>query len=657
MEKTAFKKIIERHLVETLPDGSMVLKLDWVRGHEITTVNAIIDAETRGCDVVFNPNKVKMMVDHVVPSGSTDSAIQAKILREWSAKHHVEFLEVGKGGICHAVTLEKGWVRPGEIGIMGDSHTGTGGVACAFEAGVGTTDLETAMITGLWICQQQKVIRVNFTGNLPANVFAKDIILQLIKRIGVNGATNAVLEFGGPVIDKMSIEGRTTISNMAIEAGATSGMCMLDEKTFNYFWPVIRENNSKNTNGHQIFIDLQRLNSDPGAEYDKIIEIDVSNMLPSAAVRFSPGDVVNVAELSDGTVNQVYIGGCTNGRIEDLRIVASIIQRTGGKIANNVRCIIVPATQYIYQRAIEEGLIEIFIKAGCFVSGPTCGACLGMSCGVIAPNEICVSTTNRNFYHRMGRDGIVILVSPATAALTAMKGKIIGPTVEMCETALLDCYLSALSSSYKSAIQLTDWKNKPFTTPDYSSSLDQIDAEHNATNIDFSGKPFYLPIADIDTDQIIPAVYLNKTDKGEFGKHCLEGAPISDDDRKELRKSQIIIAGENFGCGSSREHAPWAFQGIGINCIIASSFARIFQKNMFANGLLCITLSKEIIDSLFSKRPEKLFIYWEKGIISLGSNSVISFEISEHQKELIVNGGSVGVMLKLAAKLQMEGKI
>lgn len=258
-----------------------------------------------------------------------------------------------------------------------------------------------------------KVIRVNFIGELPANVFAKDLILTLINKIGVKGATNAVFEFGGNVINKMNMAGRMTIANMAVEAGATSGMIMVDGKTIRYFWPILAER--YNDDQEKAFDYFTSWNSDLNAEYNQIIDIDVTRMVPVITNNYSPGDVMNVSELAGKKVDQIYIGSCTNGRIDDLRIVASIIKRMGGRISNNVRCIVVPATQHIYERALQEGLLEIFAKAGCFISGPTCGACLGMSCGVLAPGEVCVSTTNRNFPGRMGKDGMVHLASPATA--------------------------------------------------------------------------------------------------------------------------------------------------------------------------------------------------------------------------------------------------
>jgi len=636
MGKTAFQKIIDSHLLRTLPDGRMVLKLDWVWCHEITTPNAIMDAEIRGCDVVFNPNKVKAMIDHVNPAKDTASAVQGQMVRNWSKKKGIEFLDVGRNGVCHAIIPEKVWIQPGQIGIMGDSHTCTHGAFCAFTAGVGTTEVENGLITGLWICPPQKVIRVNFVGELPANVYSKDLILSLINKIGVNGATNAVLEFGGPVIEMMSMEARMTITNMAVEAGATSGMMMFDRKTDEYF-------TFSSLSGGTFY------NSDDDAVYDKVIEIDVTEMVPVITDKYSPGVVVKVSEIAGKPVNQVYIGSCTNGRLEDLRIAATIFRLTKGKVAENVRCIIVPATQHIFEMALEEGLLEIFVKAGCYVSGPTCGACLGMSCGIIAPGEVCVSTTNRNFPGRMGKDGMVHLTSPATAAMTAITGQI---------SALPVCLATKVSDEVawmkkRCLTSESDWKDTPVEMPDYSSLLTNFNVGQQK---DFSGKVFYLPLANVDTDQIIPAKYLTETNKEIFAKHCLEDAPITSEQRSKIAGSKILVAGENFGCGSSREHAPWALEGVGIRCVIAPSFARIFENNMFANGLLCIVLPKEEVDLIFGDKPESISIDWENCTVKW-ADKVSEFKLSDHQKNLIKNGGSVGVMVKLAAELQKEGKL
>jgi len=644
MPKTAFQKIIDAHVKKFFPDQRMVLDLDWVWGHEITTPNAILDMKSRGINSVFNPNRIKLMIDHVNPPKDTASAIQSKIVRDWAREMDIEFLEVGRNGICHAVIPEKGWIRPGQIGIMGDSHTCTHGAFGAFTAGVGTTDLENALITGLWICPPQKVVRVNFNGELAKNVFAKDLILVLIKKIGVKGAANAVLEFGGTAVKNMSMEGRMTIANMAIEAGASSGMMMTDEKTIEYLWPTLKD---EFKNRKEALADLSKWNSDADAKYDQVIDMDASKLAPVITDNFSPEDVHSVKELAGKKIDQVYIGSCTNGRISDLRIAAGVFKAMGKPVHKNIRCIIVPATAHIYGQALREGLIEIFLQAGCLISAPTCGACLGMSNGVIAPGEVCVSTTNRNFPGRMGKGGMVHLASPITAALAAVDGKITELGIELGEK--VEKFVSSIIKD-GTPMSLTGWKEKKAGPVDYKAMLKNIG---NGEEKDFSGPAGYAPIKNIDTDQIIPARYLTETDKAELGRHCLEDAQFSAEERKIILESQILVANENFGCGSSREHAPWALEANGIRCVIAPSFARIFYNNMFNNGLLCIELQPEEISELMEVKPNSLEIDWKNGVAKTEKGKQYKFSLSDYQKELIKNGGSAGYMLKLAADINI----
>ena len=634
MGKTAYQKIVDSHLTKTLDDGRMVLELDRVWCHEITTPNAILDAQRRECDVVFDPNAIKAMIDHVNPAKDTASAIQGQIMREWCKKHGIEFLDVGRNGICHAIIPEKGWVLPGEIGIMGDSHTCTHGAFCSLSVGVGTTELGHGIRTGFWICPPQKVIQVWLEGILPSNVFAKDLILSIIGKIGVKGATNAILEFRGSVVEDMSMAERMTITNMAVEAGATSGMMMVDEVTIDYLWPVLKKDYH---NRRQAIDSLGIWNSDGDAEYAEVVEIDVSRMSPVITDNYSPGDVVSVVELDGKKINQVYIGSCTNGRLEDLRVVAHVLRKTGAKIHKDVRCIIVPATHSIWQQANKEGLLDVFMNAGCVVSYPTCGACLGMSNGVLAPGEICVSTTNRNFPGRMGKDGMVHLASPLTAIVSAIYGEITTPAMHLCNPGVI---------LKQSVARPSKWKEVEMMPIDYA----ELAKQQSGAGMNFSGKIFYLDEENVDTDQIIPAKYLTETDMDVFGQHCLKGSNIPDDKRWRLYESQILIAGENFGCGSSREHAVWALAGAGIKCVIAPSFARIFYNNMFNNGLLCIELSEDDIKKI--SRFSEIFINVEAGCIGSPSGMcIVDFEISEYQRELILNGGSTGMMFQLAAEI------
>ena len=420
MGKTIAQKIFESHLVDSPFENTYVLKLDRVFCHEITTPIAINDLIERNKDKVFDNTKIKVVIDHVTPAKDSKTATQGKILRDWAKRQNIkDFFDIGSNGVCHAIFPEKGYVRPGYTVIMGDSHTCTHGAFGAFAAGVGTTDLEVGILKGVCSFREPKTIKFVLNGKLKEGVYAKDVILYLISKIGVNGATNHVIEFTGPVVDNFDMESRMTICNMAVEAGGTSGICYPDEKTVEYLWDFIKDEYKSKEDAVN---DYKKWKSDDDAEFAKVIELDLSDLEPVCTVGYKPDQVQKVSEMKETPVNQVYIGSCTNGRISDLRIAAQILK--GHHLAEGVRGIVSPATPKIYKMALQEGIIDIFIDAGFCVTNPTCGACLGMSNGVLAEGEVCASTTNRNFNGRMGKGGMVHLMSPATAAATAITGKI-----------------------------------------------------------------------------------------------------------------------------------------------------------------------------------------------------------------------------------------
>ena len=420
MGKTIAQKIFESHLVDSPFENTYVLKLDRVFCHEITTPIAINDLVERNKDKVFDNTKIKAVIDHVTPAKDSKTATQGKILRDWAKRQNIkDFFDIGSNGVCHAIFPEKGFVRPGYTVIMGDSHTCTHGAFGAFAAGVGTTDLEVGILKGVCSFREPKTIKFVLNGKLKEGVYAKDVILYLISKIGVNGATNHVIEFTGPVVDNFDMESRMTICNMAVEAGGTSGICYPDEKTVDYLWDFIKDEYKSKEDAVN---DYKKWKSDDDAEFAKVIELDLSDLEPVCTVGYKPDQVQKVSEMKETPVNQVYIGSCTNGRISDLRIAAQVLK--GHHLAEGVRGIVSPATPKIYKMALQEGIIDIFIDAGFCVTNPTCGACLGMSNGVLAEGEVCASTTNRNFNGRMGKGGMVHLMSPATAAATAITGKI-----------------------------------------------------------------------------------------------------------------------------------------------------------------------------------------------------------------------------------------
>lgn len=420
MGKTVAEKIFDAHHVDC-PSGDIhVISLDAVFCHEITTPIAITDLMARGKDRVFDRSKIKAVIDHVTPAKDSKTAMQGKILRDWAARHEIkDFFDIGRNGVCHAIFPEKGFVRPGFTIIMGDSHTCTHGAFGAFAAGVGTTDLEVGILKGVCAFKKPDSMRVEISGSLPEGVYAKDVILSIIGKIGVNGATNRVMEFCGDVVESMTMDQRMTLCNMAVEAGATSGICPPDMVTVDYLWSFIKDEYESKEAALKAFT---RFAPDADAKYSATIKIDVSNLQPQVTFGYKPDQVKPVAEMEGTPINQVYIGSCTNGRLEDLEIAASILK--GRKIADSVRAIVSPATHDIYSSALDRGLIKIFMDAGFCVTNPTCGACLGMSNGVLAEGEVCAATTNRNFNGRMGKGGMVHLMSPATAAASAIKGVI-----------------------------------------------------------------------------------------------------------------------------------------------------------------------------------------------------------------------------------------
>jgi 3-isopropylmalate/(R)-2-methylmalate dehydratase large subunit len=420
MGKTIAEKIFETHLKDQ-PFGEVnVLRLDRVFCHEITTPTAIQDLKARGKDRVFDPDKIKAVIDHVTPAKDSKTALQGKILRDWAHRHNIkDFFDIGRNGVCHAIFPEKGFVRPGFTIIMGDSHTCTHGAFGAFAAGVGTTDLEVGILKGVCAFKKPDTLKIDITGQLRPGVFAKDVILEVIRQISVSGATNQVIEFAGPVVDAMTMEGRMTLSNMAVEAGATSGICRPDSVTVEYLWPFIKD---EYPDRQAALEDFSRFLPDADAVYAGHKIIDVNELPPLVTFGYKPDNVKPVSDMAGTRVDQVYIGSCTNGRIEDLRVAAQVVR--GEKIAGSVRAIVSPATPDVFSRALSEGLIKIFMDAGFCVTNPTCGACLGMSNGVLASGEVAAATTNRNFNGRMGKGGMVHLMSPATAAATALTGTI-----------------------------------------------------------------------------------------------------------------------------------------------------------------------------------------------------------------------------------------
>lgn len=415
MGMTMTQKILARHAGKDFvkPGDLITCRLDRVMANDITAPPAIAEFNKIG-KPVFDPEKIIFVLDHFMPNKDIKSAGLAKIVREFSQKHHItHFFEEGRAGIEHVILPEQGLVMPGILTVGADSHTCTYGALGGFATGVGSTDLGVAIATGRAWFKVPEAINVHLTGKKPADITGKDVMLTLIGRIGVDGALYKSLEFTGPGVAELDMTDRFTIANMAIEAGAKNGIFPVDEKTIEYEKGRVQE-------------EYEIVTADPDAVYCRTVEINLSELKPVVAFPHLPGNTKEVGTFGEIKIDQVVIGSCTNGRLEDLKIAAEIMK--GHKVHPYVRCIVIPGSPKVYQEAMHAGYLDTFIEAGCAVSCPTCGPCLGGYMGILAAGEKCVSTTNRNFRGRMGHvDSEVYLAGPQVAAASAILGRIAAP--------------------------------------------------------------------------------------------------------------------------------------------------------------------------------------------------------------------------------------
>jgi len=400
------REVSSGEIVEASIDVAMI--------HDLTGPLAIKSFRKIGAKKVWDKKRIVVILDHIVPASSVISANLHRIVRNFVEEQNIEnFYDVGRGGVCHQVMPEKGHVRPGEVIVGADSHTCTYGAFGAFATGIGSTEMAAVFATGkLWF-RVPEVIKVNVTGKFQKLVTAKDLTLNIVGKIGADGAIYKGLEFGGATIRNLSVDGRMVLCNMAVEMGAKAGIIEPDQKTVDY----VKGRTDK---------PFKPVKSDQDSVYEKIVDVDVSDLEPQVAVPHSVDNVKPVSEVEDTEVDQAFIGSCTNGRLEDLRSAAWVLK--GKKIAGGVRLIVIPASQEIYLNASNEGLIKTFMEAGATIGNPNCGPCLGGHMGILAEGEACISSSNRNFVGRMGSTkSYVYLASPATVAASAITGKITDP--------------------------------------------------------------------------------------------------------------------------------------------------------------------------------------------------------------------------------------
>ncbi len=433
MNKSLFDKIWESHVVEELHGDSALIFIDLTVAHEITSPQGILAIERQFDDTLYDPTRIVSLIDHVAPAKDTATAIQAQTLRAWAKRQGVRFHDIGNNGICHVIVPEQGYVTPGMTICCGDSHTGTLGAFGTFALGVGSTAQAGAMLAGVLILERPKTMKIEVTGKLRPDVTAKDLVLTIIKTIGFKGGTGFVLEYTGSAVAALSMDERMTLCNMSIEAGGTSGLVAPDEKTAAF----LAETNLKPTN-------WTALQADPDAEYDRVVTIDGDAVRPVVTWGTNPGENAPIdgvvpddaaaqsleymglrtgQPMNEIAIDQAFIGSCTNSRISDLRAAAEVLR---GRTVS-VPTIITPGSVAVKRQAEREGLHDIFQDAGALWTHSSCGPCLGMSVGVIAPQTRVVSSSNRNFPGRMGDGGRVHLASPQVVAASAVLGRIASP--------------------------------------------------------------------------------------------------------------------------------------------------------------------------------------------------------------------------------------
>ena len=644
--KTLFDKIWDAHTVDTIAGGSCVLYIDRQYIHEVTSPQAFEGLHSRGAKV-FRPAQVTASPDHNIPTQNQhlpvqdlQSARQLSMLENNCTEHGITIFKVGtpKNGIIHVVGPETGLTQPGMTIVCGDSHTSTHGAMGCVAFGIGTSEVEMVLASQCVLQSKPKTMRINVEGQLNPGVCSKDIILYLISKLGTGGGTGHFIEFAGSAIRSLSMEARMTICNMSIEMGARGGMIAPDETTFAYLKG--REYAPQGTEWDKSVTQWKQLYSDPDAVFDKEVTFDAADIYPMITYGTNPGmgialthSIPEVSEIEETSlpsflkaleymdfkpgeklpgkpVDYVFVGSCTNGRIEDLRVFADYVK--GKQKAAGVTAWIVPGSKQVEKQAIDEGIRDTLEAAGFELRQPGCSACLAMNDDKIPAGKYCVSTSNRNFEGRQGPGARTLLAGPLVAAACAIHGIITVPDSLQ------------LSNSFQLMIN-------QFTT--------------------LTSTAIPLKIENVDTDQIIPARFLKATTREGFGKQLFfdwrydaQGNPKTDFVLNSPDYTgEILIAGKNFGCGSSREHAAWAIYGAGFKVVISSFFADIFRNNALNNGLLPVQVSESFLAKLFqvvrSAPSTTVSIDLERQTVTLTATGEQElFEISPYKKECLLKG-------------------
>jgi 3-isopropylmalate dehydratase len=689
-----YDKILDDHMVDKQEDGTCLVYIDRHMVHEVTSPQAFEGLRNAG-RIVRRPDCTLVTVDHNVPTSDrsvfdtvenfikeTDSRLQVLALEENVEEFGLTYfgLDDKRQGVVHIIGPEQGFTLPGSTVVCGDSHTATHGAFGALAFGIGTSEVEHVLATQTLLQKPSKNMRITVDGPFNQGVTSKDFILHVIGVIGTAGGTGSVIEFAGDAIKKLSMEARMSICNMAIEAGARAGLIAPDDVTFEYLKG--RPMAPRGETWDKAISYWKTIASDSDAVYDSEIVVKGADVEPTVTWGTSPQDVVPIsgvvpdpAESSDpqrkaameraltymglipGTkmeeivIDKVFIGSCTNGRIEDLRAVARIAR--GRKVADSVYAMVVPGSGIVKEQAEAEGLHTILIEAGFDWREPGCSMCLAMNPDKLLPQERCASTSNRNFEGRQGNGGRTHLVSPAMAAAAAITGKLSDVRkFDMCaEFPITD-----------SRIYLGD---EVVIAPEAKKGKGGrvFDSDAVPKFVTLKGTAAVLDLQNIDTDMIIPKQFLKTIKRTGLGVSAFYEMRYNEDgseredfvlNKAGFRNAKILIAGDNFGCGSSREHAPWAINDFGIRCIISTSFADIFFNNCFKNGMLPIKLPEPQIRKLMENAGagSELEVDLQAQVIRSPDGSEVTFDVDEFRKHCLLNGlDDIGLTMQKSDKI------
>ncbi|KAK0620292.1 aconitase family-domain-containing protein [Immersiella caudata] len=718
--QTLYDKVFQDHIVDEKLDGTILLYIDRHLVHEVTSPQAFEGLKNAGRKV-RRPDCTLATTDHNVPTTTRkslkdiasfikedDSRTQCVTLEENVKDFGITYFGLSdkRQGIVHVIGPEQGFTLPGTTVVCGDSHTSTHGAFGALAFGIGTSEVEHVLATQCLITKRSKNMRIQVDGELASGVSSKDVILHVIGKIGTAGGTQSVIEFTGSVIRGLSMEARMSICNMSIEAGARAGMVAPDEITFEYLKgrPLAPKHGSDEWNKAVEY--WKSLASDPGAKYDVDVFIDAKDIIPTVTWGTSPEDVVPITgtvpdpetfstegkkaagrrmleymglvpgtPMQDIVVDKVFIGSCTNSRIEDLRAAAQVVK--GKKIAANIkRALVVPGSGLVKDQAEAEGLDNIFSEAGFEWREAGCSMCLGMNPDILSPKERCASTSNRNFEGRQGAQGRTHLMSPVMAAAAAIVGKLadVRQLAQYKGSPHIEAFIAPeqTEKAHPDERIETDDTEKEMLTDQPEDSSPQVN-----TSVSKSGgaglpkftilKGIAAPMekANIDTDAIIPKQFLKTIKRTGLGSALFYEMRYKDGkedpnfvlNREPYRHAKIIVCtGENFGCGSSREHAPWALNDFGVKTVIAPSFADIFFNNSFKNGMLMIPIKNK--DDLAAIHAEasagrEIEIDLPNQVIKKDSGETIcSFDVEEFRKHCLINGlDDIGLTMQLDDKI------